>query len=411
MNESEKTNRGAKHWSRRMGPGVITAAVVIGPGSVTVASKIGAAAGMDLLWLLIIAGSFMAVYTTLSARIGMVTGKTAVQVLRARRGAWAGCLVGLSAFLVCAGFQSSNYLACAAALKSMFGLDERLGMGIIGALGLWFVVGARRLFRASERVMTLLVGIMLVAFVVNLAVSAPSLGALFSGVVPKPWPSEMSGLALAMYATTFSIIAALYQSSLTVQKGWGPDDVHWGTREAALGVGVLFCVSLMIMWTSATVLPGKDIQSAADMAEQLRPAVGPLAEILFSVGFLSAAISSTVLNAMLGGSLFVDGIGKKPELDSAPARWATVGVMLVGLGAGGYLLLGGDALAGIVWAQKSTIIAAPVAAIALWSIAADPEILDARGRHMGIRIWAGIGALTLLSMSGYRIWELFTDRL
>ena len=70
-----------KPFWRQLGPGLITAAVVIGPGTITVSSKVGAGAGPDLIWALLIAGSFMMLFTSMAARIGVMNKVSALTLM------------------------------------------------------------------------------------------------------------------------------------------------------------------------------------------------------------------------------------------------------------------------------------------------------------------------------------------
>jgi manganese transport protein len=391
---------------RNLGPGLITAAVVIGPGTITIASKLGAAEGMGLLWVLVMAASFMLVFTAMSARIGILNQESILTLVARRFGRWLAVVIGFLSFAVCAGFQSSNYLACSTALQTVTGVSEVNWMYLVGAAGLVFVFAARRLYQVLEKVMLTLVAVMLVAFLVNLLVAKPNPLELLAGLVPRGWPSATTGLVIGLMATTFSVIAALYQSSLARQKGWQPGDLQVGVRESMLGISVLFGVSLMIMWTAATVLRGAEIANAADLANQLQPLLGPGAVALFSAGFLAAGFSSTVVNAMIGGSLLADGLGRDSALNSLPARVFTALAMLVGLLAGLYLLRAGSALGGVVIAQKSTILTVPLVAVVILLLANDRRVVGEYRNRAWQNLWAAAAILVLLALSAYRILEM-----
>src|SRR3990172_1211501 len=63
-------------WWRSIGPALITACVVFGPGSLLINSNVGAKYGYDLLWMLLLTGLLMGTYTTTAARVGVVGGAT-----------------------------------------------------------------------------------------------------------------------------------------------------------------------------------------------------------------------------------------------------------------------------------------------------------------------------------------------
>ena len=391
---------------RNLGPGLITAAVVIGPGTITIASKIGASAGMSLVWVLVLTSSFMMVFTALSARIGILNEDSILRLVARHYGGWLAALIGCLSFAVCAGFQSSNYLACSTALETMTGISASAWMFLVGAAGLVFVFGAKQLYRLLERVMSALVAVMLIAFLFNLIVARPHPVELLRGLLPGPWPAGMTGLVIGMSATTFSVIAALYQSSLARQKGWQQQDLGLGVKESMVGIGVLFAVSLMIMWTAATVLKGAEVASAADLSNQLRPLLGDTSVWLFSAGFLAAGFSSTVINAMIGGALLADGLGLDSRLNHPPARWLTAVAMAVGLGAGLYLVRSGTALGGIVIAQQSTILTVPLVAIVLLMMGNDARVVGVHRNRPWQNAWAVVAIVALLAMSFHRLKQM-----
>ena len=435
-----------KPFWKQLGPGLITAAVVIGPGTIVVSSKVGAGAGPDLIWALMIAGSFMMLFTSMAARIGVMNKVSALTLMAKYYGRWLAIIVGGLSFTVAAAFQSGNYVACATALESLTSISVGLWMALVGVIALVFVFAAKHLYKVLEKFMTALVGVMLLCFVINLMVAIPEFGpallllvcfiggwrikcrrtativkglsgiglvaviamtpnlAQFAGgLIPKMWPFKMTGLVIAMFATTFSVIAALYQSTLAQQKGWKAEDVGTAQREAITGVCVLVGVSAMIMMTSATVLLGKDIKDAAGLAEQLSPLMGGAGTIIFSLGFLAAAFSSTVINAMIGGGLLADGFGLGSDINSAKNRWFTVLAMAVGISVGFYSLSHSNSLAAIVWAQRMTVLAVPLVAIVLIVMVNDPRIVGKERNRPWQNIWAGIAVAVLLLFSVHKV--------
>ena len=192
---------------RSLGPTLITAAVVIGPGTITVASKLGASQGYDLLWVIVVSAVFMWAFVTMAVRVAIVNEQSLLSVLARLYGRWLAVLVGVLAFTVVTAFQLSNYLACATALTALSGISENTWIAIVGTAGLFFLL-LRQLYRAAEKVMSALVFAMVAAFAVNMFVSRPDWSAVAAGVIPGRWPGELTSLVVAMVATTFSVIAA-----------------------------------------------------------------------------------------------------------------------------------------------------------------------------------------------------------
>jgi manganese transport protein len=199
-----------------------------------------------------------------------------------------------------------------------------------------------------------------------------------AGAVPRPWPPEATGLVMALVATTFSVIAAFYQGTLARQKGWTAADLGLSRREAAVGLGLLALISCVIMITAGTVLRGAEVNSAAALAGQFEPVLGPVAVWLFSLGFLAAAFSSVVINPMVGGGLLSDGLGLGAGVNETWPRLLTGAGMLAGVGFAYLTLRGSSAIEGIVLAQRTTLLAVPLGAVVLMLLANDPRAV---GRH------------------------------
>ena len=75
-----------KKWMSYLGPGIITAALVFGPGSLTITSKLGALFGYQLLWLIFVAIFFMLIFTEMGARVGMATNTSLLTIIKNKWG-------------------------------------------------------------------------------------------------------------------------------------------------------------------------------------------------------------------------------------------------------------------------------------------------------------------------------------
>ncbi|MHC4495520.1 MAG: hypothetical protein ACYSYM_06825, partial [Planctomycetota bacterium] len=92
--QSETSTVGRRSsWWRSIGPALITACVVFGPGSLLISSNVGAKYGCELLWMLILTGVLMGTYMTTAARIGVVGGVTPCTLVARRLGRAAAAVV------------------------------------------------------------------------------------------------------------------------------------------------------------------------------------------------------------------------------------------------------------------------------------------------------------------------------
>jgi len=117
----------------------------------------------------------------------------------------------------------------------------------------------------------------------------------------------------------------------------------------------------------------------ADVARQLDPVFGPWARIIFSLGILAGALSSFLVNSMVGGTVLSDGLGKGSRLtDHWPVHWTSV-ALVVGMVIAIFSKVDGASTVHLITiAQALTVVGAPALAIALVYLATRPEMKGER---------------------------------
>ena len=141
-----------QRWFKSLGPGLITAALVFGPGSLTITSKLGAVYGYHLLWVIIIAALLMLTFTGMGARIGLASEHSLITLFRNKWGKSAALLAGISVFFVTAAFQAGNTVGAGLALSESLGQTNSLWIVIISlmAISLLFF---KSFYKILEKVM------------------------------------------------------------------------------------------------------------------------------------------------------------------------------------------------------------------------------------------------------------------
>ncbi|MEX0792475.1 MAG: divalent metal cation transporter, partial [Pirellulaceae bacterium] len=83
-----------------LGPAVIVASVVLGPGSILTNSKVGTQFGYQMIWILLSAGFLMFALTSFSARLGVIYERSFGDEIAARLGRPMAILIGVTVFLI-----------------------------------------------------------------------------------------------------------------------------------------------------------------------------------------------------------------------------------------------------------------------------------------------------------------------
>ncbi len=391
-----------------LGPGLVSACVVIGPGSIVTSSSVGATTGFANVWVVIVSVIFMSVYLTLAVRLGVVTQRSAGDVIADAAHRFLSVLVGVSVFFIAAAYQFGNNLGVHAAINGF--VPWHYWIVIFNSLALVFLFGFKNLYQVLERGMAVFVGVMLVAFAINLAFAKPDPVAFLRGLNPFSGATEVGLPLMGLIGTTFIVANAYYQSYLVRFKGWKASDMKLGLFDARVGATIMAVTTLMIMCTSASVFHPQlvsgamtidDINDVSKIANQLEPLFGPLGRVVFCVGLFSAAFSSFIVNSMVGGFVLADALklGNRPE-DLGP-RLMTAVVLIAGMSVALYMIVTGvgKPAALIVAAQATTVVASPLIAATLLWLTNRKSVMGEHTNGPLTNLIAGVGLLVLVLIS------------
>ncbi len=399
MPSNESTSKVARIF-RKIGPGLVTACVVIGPGSILTSSKVGAVEGYSKIWVVILAVFFMLTYITLGMRLGAVTGQSNGDLIRRHMSRWFAILIGFCVFYIAAAYQFGNNLGANSALEAYSGF--KYWPLVLNGISLTFLFAFKNLYKLLERVMTFFVALMLVAFAINLIFARPDPVEMAAGLNPLSGGSTIGLPLLGLIGTTFVINAAFYQSYLVRFKGWTVDNLRSGVVDARVSAGIMAVITIMIMATAAAVLRGQDLTNVADVADQLEPLFGEKGRVIFCVGLFAAAFSSFIVNSMTGGFILADALGLGSTPDDRWPRYLTAAVLLIGMGVAMYVIeTGAKPVSAIFAAQATTVIAAPLIAFALLWLTNLKSVMGERRNGICMNIAAGSGLVVLIGMSIY----------
>jgi Mn2+/Fe2+ NRAMP family transporter len=382
---------------RMLGPGIITAALVFGPGSLTIASKLGAGFQYDLLWVVILATLFMVVFTIMAARIGLSSDKTLISVIKVRYGKTFSLIVGGGVFLVTAAFQSGNSIGAGLSFAELFKTSSIpwIIFFSVSAISLLFL---RSFYKILEKLMIVMIGIMILSFLITLVLSGPQITSMFKGLIPSI-PSGSELLVIALMASSFSMVGAFYQSYLVQERGWKKKEADRCQYESLTGIIILGMVTFMIMSAAGSVLypKGIPVNSAAEMGKALEPLFGNLASSVFMIGLFAASFSSLLGNATLGGAVLGDALSLGNKLSALPIRLLIMLVIVVGATIS--IAFSHLQLQLIVIAQALTMIVAPIVGVFILLISSNHRYMGDLKNNNSL-LFAGILGLLVVLLLG-----------
>ena len=389
---------------KSLGPAFITAALVLGPGSLTVSTNIGALYGYDLIWMLALTVLCMMAFTSMSTRIGIANRESLLTITRGKSLILT-IVLGIGAFFVTTSFQAGNAIGAGVSIGSLMNSSYIIWTVLFTLLAISLLF-FKEYYKILEKLILVLVLVMLISFGLTLILAGPDIPGILGGFVPS-LPSGSTALAIAMVATTLSMVGALYQSYFVQQKGWTEKDVVKGSQETYLGIFVLGLISALLMIAAANILlpQGITVGNVADLAGVLEPLYGSAASIIFMIGLWGAAITSLTANATIGGALLADAIGLGKDLSQKGPRICIMLVML--FGAIVALIFGSQPLELIIFAQGVTILVAPIIGIVLMWLANDEKIVGKNKNKLWHNLVGGIGLILVIVMAANNFINIF----
>jgi len=394
-----------RRWFGSIAPGVITAALVFGPGKVTILCKMGADYGNALIWIIFVVTFFMAVFTTMGARIGLAAEHSFLFTVREKWGRGVTVATGTGVFLVCAAFQTGNSVGVGISLGELLGVGSTPVIIVVNLLAISFLF-VSGLYRLLQKLMIALVIIILFAFLVTMILSRPEAGAVLSGIVPSI-PGGSVGLVISFVASSFSVVGACYQSYLVQERRRMSPDAKLSSRDPITGIVILGVMALIVMICSAFVLHphGLKVNSGTDMARALEPLFGRYASAIFLSGLFAASLSAMVGNATLGGTLFADALGAGGQLNSKTVRILIAVIMIIGASLA--IAFGRLPIQLLILAQTVTILIVPFIGLAMFLIANDRAVMGRFVNSTTERNLSGLGLLLLFILAIQSFFTIF----
>ncbi|MEN8191707.1 MAG: Nramp family divalent metal transporter [Bacteroidota bacterium] len=390
-----------KKFIKSVGPGFIIASVMLGPGSITVASRIGSEHGFAFLWVIVMAAIAMVVYTSMGARFGVTHKESILQSVTNTYGKWFAVVIGIASFLSASSFQFGNNLGIGIALREITGINETVWPLIFTPLAILLVFWAKKLYKVLEKMMMVIVMVMIIAFVTNLFFVQPNFVAIVKGFMSVSFKWEHFDIIAAMVGTTFALHCAMYQAYLVQDKKWELEQLKESLKDTYMGIFMLALISVLLIITSAAALYplGIVVNSAGDMAQQLESLFGSFAKIIFSIGLLSAAFSSLMVNSVMGGGLLADGLGLGRRMNEKWPKIFTTVILVLGMVVA--VFFRGDAIYALIMAQAASILGVPLIGIGLLMLLNNKKVMGEYRNTIIQNILAVLGFILISVMVWY----------
>lgn len=304
-----------------LGPAFVAAIAYVDPGNVATNTSAGARYGYLLLWVVVVANLMACLVQFLSAKLGLVTGRSLPEAMRERLDAHgrAGTIARVGfwgqAEVVAMATDLAEVLGGAIALNLLFDLPLLVGGLITGVVStVLLLIQDRRGQRRFEQVVTAMLVVLAVGFVAGLFVAPPDPAGLAAGLVPRFAGTDSVLLAAGVLGATVMPHAVYLHSALARDRHGSPAAgaerrslLNVTKVDVVLALLVAGAVNAAMMMLGATALGGGDTDTLQGVHATLDVVVGPVVATMFAVGLLLSGLASTSVGCY-AGSVIMGGL-------------------------------------------------------------------------------------------------------
>ena len=293
-----------------LGPAFIAAVAYVDPGNFATNISGGAQFGYLLLWVLLCSNLMAMLVQSMSAKLGIATGKNLPEVCRARFPKLVSIGLWIQAEVIAMATDLAEFIGAALALNLLFGIPLfpaglLTGLGVFGILAL-----QRRGFRPLEAVISAMVGVILLAFAFQIYYAEPESERILAGLfTPGFQGTESVLLAAGILGATVMPHVIYLHSALTQRRVIGKTE---GEKKKifrfelvdvviAMSLAGFINASMLIMAAALFNANGLTEITDIDLAfEQLGILVNDNAAILFGFALFASGFSSSSVGTMAG---------------------------------------------------------------------------------------------------------------
>ena len=303
----------ASRWWRRLfafaGPAYLVSVGYMDPGNWATDIQGGSQFGYQLLWVLLMSNIMAVLLQTLSARLGLVTGRDLAQAChddyppRVNYVLFGLCEIAIAAC------DLAEVLGSAIGLNLLFGLPILYGVLITGADVLLLLVIQHFGIRKLEAFILVLVATIGTCFLIQIFLCQPSVSGIVSGFVPHQLDKDQLYIAIGILGATVMphnlyLHSALVQSrDVTRSREAVAQACRYNLIDSAVAMNCAFFVNAAILIVAAATFHAKgiaieEIQQAHAMLDSV---LGHwLAPTAFALALICAGQSSTITGTLAG---------------------------------------------------------------------------------------------------------------
>ncbi len=391
-----------------IGPAVVASIAYMDPGNFATNIQAGARHGYMLLWVVLLANVIAMLFQALSARLGIVSGHSLATLCRMHFPGPLVVAMWLASEVAAMATDLAESIGAAIGISVLFHLPLLAGLLITFAITWGLLTFQSRGFRPLELIIAGLVGIIGVAYLIEMFIAPPDWGQfLFHSVVPELNGADSVTLAVGIVGATVMPHAIYLHSAMMIGRVEARNDgerrrlIRYSNLEVLIALSLAGLVNMAMVAMAATMFHQghSDVGEIEAAYRTLLPLMGGLAAGAFMMSLLASGLSSSVVGTMAGQVIMQDFVGFHIPIWVRRVATMLPAVVVVAMGV--------DATNALVLSQVVLSVVLPVPMIALLVLIRRPAVMAGFAIGRPVQLLAAVASFVVLALNLVLLWESF----
>ena len=293
-----------------MGPAFIACVAYIDPGNFATNVAGGSKFGYTLVWVIVASNLMAMLIQTLSAKLGIATGRNLAEVCRERMSRRSALALWLQAEVIAMATDLAEFLGAAVGFHLLLGI-RLFPAAILTGFAAFAILGLQRWgFRPLEAVIAVMVGVIGVCYVAELFFANPPLGTVAKhAVLPEFQGKESVLLAVGILGATVMPHVIWLHSALTQSRIQAEGDeqrrrlMRYTRIDVIAAMSIAGVINMAMLVMAASVFHGTgllNVDSLETAHKTLAPILGGASSTLFALALLFSGLSSSAVGTLAG---------------------------------------------------------------------------------------------------------------
>jgi manganese transport protein len=291
-----------------LGPAFVAAIAYVDPGNFATNIAGGAKYGYLLLWVILAANLMAMLIQTLSAKVGIATGKNLPELCRERFPKPVSWGLWVQAELIAMATDLAEFIGAAIALNLLFGVPLFVAGLMTGVVAFGILALQQRGYRKFELAIGALLALILLGFLYDTLSVAHDVSGIARGFIPSFAGTDSVLLATGILGATVMPHVIYLHSALTQDRIAARDDrerrslMRFGKVDVLIAMGVAGLINMSMLIVAGSLFHGQasgidSIEGAYDGFEKY---AGAGAALAFALALLASGFASSSVGTYSG---------------------------------------------------------------------------------------------------------------